>query len=239
MGKKFFFALILLFAISFTVADSLFGFLRPDGVYVTVPDFCGERESLLMLPQWADVETSYRYHSETPAGVVMEQTPAAGSTLKIGVGKRRTLSLTVSLGTEEKEVPNILGQDIRKASAVLRDNGFAVVEVYTTGGNQGEVIAVAPSIGTPLPVGSTVTVTVSQGIPAQTVTVPNLVGLSRSAALLELFRCNLTVEEVIEEVSDAPSNTVIRQSPTAGSLVEPNTKLKLTVSQEKPQQDEE
>ena len=158
--------------------------------------------------------------------------PAAGSILKIGVGDHRTLTLTVSLGTEEKEVPNVLGQDIRVASATLRDNGFIVIEQYTAGGIEGEIIEITPSVGTVLPVGSTVTVMVSKGIPAQTVTVPNLIGLSRSAALLELFRCNLTVGEVIEESSDAPPNTVIRQSPTAGSLVEPNTKLKLTVSRE-------
>ena len=65
----------------------------------------------------------------------------------------------------------------------------------------------------------------------QTVTVPDLMGLSRSQALLEVFQSGLSVETVSDEPSDSPDGTVIRQSPTAGSLVAPNTKIKLTVSQ--------
>ncbi len=234
MGKKFCFALLLFFALSFTIADSLFGFLKANGTYVTVPDLRGQRESTLDLPDWATVETSYRYESDVPAGIVISQTPLAGSQLKVGSGKSRTLTLTVSLGTEEKTVPDVLGQDVRSASALLRDHGFTVAEIQASGGKEGEVIGISPSVGTALPIGSTVTLTVSQGTPAQTVTVPNLAGLSRSSALLELFRSGLTVGEVIEEFSDAPTGTVIRQSPTAGSLVAPNTKIKITVSREKP-----
>ena len=231
MGKKFCFAILFLFAISFTVADSLFGFLKPSGVYVTVPDFCGQRESQLDLPQWAIVQASYRYSDQAPAGTVIQQTPEAGHQLKVGWNKKRSLTLTISLGTEEKTVPNVLGQDVRVASATLRDHGFSVITVEKPGGKEGRVIAISPAEGSVLSAGGEVTLTVSQGTPAQTVTVPDLTGLSRSSALLELFRCGLTVGEVTEEPSDAPSGTVIRQSPTAGSLVAPNTKLKLTVSQ--------
>ena len=231
MGKKFCFALLFLFAISFTVADSLFGILKADGVYVTVPDLCGKQESQLDLPQWAMIETAYRYSDQAPVGVVMQQSPEAGHQLKVGRNKKRMLTLTVSLGAETKTVPNVLGQDVRLAAATLREHGFSVVTVQKTGGKEGEVVAIYPNVGTALPAGGEVTLTVSQGTPAQTVTVPDLTGLSRSTALLELFRCGLSVGEVIEELSDAPEGTVIRQSPSAGSIVAPNTKLKLTVSQ--------
>lgn len=231
MGKKICFALLFLFAISFTVADSLFGFLREDGVYVTVPNFIGQKESLLVLPQWAVIEASYRFSDEAPAGVIINQAPAAGSRLKVGNGKKRSLTLTVSLGTEEKTVPNVIGQDVREATATLRDHGFTVIKSYAAGGKSDEVIAVAPAVGTALAVGGQVTVTVSRGESMQTVTVPDLMGLSRSQALLEVFQSGLSVETVSDEPSDSPDGTVIRQSPTAGSLVAPNTKIKLTVSQ--------
>ena len=231
MGKKFCFAVLLLFAVSFTVADSLFGFLETDGGYVSVPDFCGQREQDMALPDWAELETSYRYDKDIPAGVVIEQKPTAGSELKIGKDKHRTLTLTVSLGKEEKEIPDVLGYDIREATATLRDQGFVVVEQTQKGGNKGEVVGITPAVGTKTDVGSTVTVTYSEGTPALTVTVPNLEGLSRGMALIELFRCDLSVSDVVEEISDAPEGTVIRQSPAAGSLVIPNTKIKITVSQ--------
>lgn len=231
MGKKVCFAVLLFFALSFTVTDSLFGFMETGGNYVSVPDFCGQREQDVKLPDWAELETSYRYDKNTPVGVVIEQKPSAGSELKVGKDKHRTVTLTVSLGTEEKEIPNVLGHDIREAAAVLRDSGFIVNEVSHKGGNKGEVIDISPEAGTKTDVGSTVIVTYSEGTPAETVTVPNLEGLSRGMALIELFRCDLTVGEVVEEPSDTPAGTVIRQSPAAGSLVAPQTKIKLTVSQ--------
>lgn len=230
MGKKFFFSILLFFSLCFTVADSLFGFTLPTGEYVTVPNFCGQRESLLELPDWAEGETSYRYDTNTPAGIVIAQSPAAGSQLKADKTNPRTLTLTVSLGAEEKSVPNVLGQNVREATALLRDCGFAVSQKQAEGGSAGEVIAVFPAVGTSLGVGETVWITVSQCEPAQTVTVPNLTGLSRSSALVELFRQGFSVGEVAEEISDAPEGTVIRQSPAAGSLVAPETKIKLTVS---------
>ena len=231
MGKKFCFALLFLFAISFTVADSLFGFLRSDGVYAIVPDLCDQSESLLEIPQWAVTETTYRYSDLTPAGMVMSQTPPRGSRIKIKDGARRIISLTVSLGAEKKTIPNVLGQDVRVASATLRDHGFSVKTIYTSAGVADRVTAISPDVGTTLPVGSEITLTVSKGESHQTVTVPDLTGISRSQALLELFRCGLTVGNVTEEASEAPEDTVIRQSPSAGSLVAPNTKINLTISQ--------
>ena len=230
MGKKFCFALLLLFGISFAAADSLFGFLQADGESITVDNYCGKAESDIRVPEWAEVEIAYRYEPEIPAGIIVEQAPPSGSQLKIGSAKRKRLTLTVSLGAESKTVPDVVGQDIRSAISLLRENGFSVREIYREGGTEGQIIEVFPKAGTPLPVGSEITVTVSQGEAAQTVTVPNLVGLSRGYALLEIFRQGLGVEAVTEETSQAPRDSVIRQSPTPGSLVSPNTRLKLVIS---------
>lgn len=239
MGKRFFFSLLFFLTMSWTVADSLFGFTADYGKTVTVPSVLGLRESELTLPDWAEVESIYRYDASTPAGTVISQSPEAGREWKISNGEKRTLSLTVSLGAEEKTIPPIIGKNVREATAILRDMGFTVREERVSGGIQGEVIRVDPAEGSPLAVGETVTLTVSEGEPAKTVTVPNLTGLSRSHALIELFRCGLSVDTVTEEDSDAPEGTVIRQSPTAGSAVAPGTRLRLTVSRGKQEQTEQ
>ena len=230
MGKRFFIALLFFFAMSWTVGDALFGFTADGGKIVTVPSVCGLCESDLSLPDWAEIETSYRYDANTPAGIILAQSPEAGREWKIRDGETRILSLTVSLGAEEKTVPNVTGQNVREATAALRNMGFAVREERVSGGTHGEVIAVFPSEGSMLRVGETVTLTVSQGEITKTVIVPNLAGLSRGHALIELFRAELSVETVTEEYSDAPEGTVIRQSPTAGSAVAPGTKIRITVS---------
>ena len=239
MGKRFFFSLLFFLTVSWTVADSLFGFTADYGKTVTVPSVLGLRESELNLPDWAEAESTYRYDASTPAGTVISQSPEAGREWKILSGERRTLSLTVSLGAEEKTIPPIIGKNVREATATLRDMGFAVREERVSGGIQGEVIRVDPPEGSPLPVGETVTLTVSEGEIVKTVTVPNLTGLSRSHALIELFRCELSVDTVTEEFSDAPEGTVIRQSPPPGSEVAPGTKMRLTVSRGAKEQTEQ
>lgn len=236
MGKRFFFALLFFFAMSWTVGDSLFGFTAERGRTVTVPNLVGQRESELTLPGWVKAESTYRYDASTHAGIVISQSPEAGLEWKIYEGETRAIRLTVSLGTEEKTIPKVVGMNTREATAILRDMGFAVREDRVSGGSQGAVIGVDPAEGSPLAVGETVTLTVSDGETAKAVTVPNLTGLSRGHALIELFRYELGVDAVAEEFSDAPEGTVIRQSPTAGSKVAPGTKLRLTVSRGKQEQ---
>ena len=233
MGKKFCFSLLLLFAVTFTVADSLFGFFSPYGETVTVPNFEGRLDSEISLPFWAEPETVYQYHPDAPVGTVLQQSPPPESRVKIPTNGKRRLTLTVSLGAERVSVPDVVGQDARTASAILRELGFSVTQQPVEGGTAGMVVNVLPTVGSSLEAGTEVVLSVSQGTPTKTVTVPNLIGLSRSMALIELFRYDLSVGTVTEEPSDSPSGTVIRQSPSAGSLVAPQTRLNLTVSQEK------
>ena len=71
---------------------------------------------------------------------------------------------------------------------------------------------------------------VSAGTPNKTVEVPNLVGLSRSDALVKLWLAELSVAEVTEEPSLLPVGSVIRQSHVAGTLVSAGTPVTLVVS---------
>ena len=76
------------------------------------------------------------------------------------------------------------------------------------------------------------TLTVSAGEPAVTVTVPNVVGLTRADALIRLWLCQLSVGSVIEEISAEEAGSVIRQSHQPGTVVMSGTKITLYVSME-------
>lgn len=233
MGKKLLFSFLLFAAVCFVTADSLFGILRPDGETVSMPDFCGLREDALTAPDWVELQTEYRYDAEHPAGTVIAQLPAAGSPHKISDRRPCELLLTVSLGAERKEVPAVSGKDEREAASLLRQSGFAVQEEAVAGGRAGTVEHTDPPAGSRIAPGSTVTMYVCAGESAETVTVPDLIGLSRGNALLQIFLHGLSAGEVAEEISDAPEGTVIRHSPAAGSLVLPGTKVRLVISRQR------
>ena len=230
MGKKLLFAFLLFASVCFVTADSLFGILMPEGETVSVPDFCGMQEETLAIPDWAALQTEYRYDDAHPAGIVIGQTPAPGSPYKISDRRPCELVLTVSLGAERLEVPAVCGKDAREAAGLLRQSGFAVQEETAAGGKAGTVARTDPPAGAQLAPGGTVTIYICAGERAQTVTVPDLIGMSRGNALMQIFLSGLSAGEVTEEISDAPDGTVIRHSPAAGSLVAPGTRIRLVIS---------
>ncbi len=232
MGKKLLFSILLLAALSFVTADSLFGILKPGGTSVTIPDYCGAQEDTIVPPEWMQLKTDYRYDPGIPAGTVISQVPAGGTVRKISEKRSCEVTLTVSLGTESREVPAVTGQDVREASAELRRQGFSVREEPVYGGTEGRVQRTDPPAGSRMSIGGTVTVYVGAGENAEAVTVPDLTGLSRGNALLQIFLSGLSAGEVTEEASELPEGTVIRHSPAAGSLVPPGTKIKLVISKQ-------
>lgn len=232
MGKKLFFSVLLLAALSFVTADSLFALLESDGVSVTVPDFCGVQEDTVVPPEWMLLQTEYRYDSEIPAGTVISQLPVGGTVRKLREKRSCEVTLTVSLGAEAREVPAVAGLDARIALAELRRQGFSVLEETVYGGTDGTVQRTEPPAGSRVSLGGTVTVYVGACQNAEAITVPALTGLSRGNALLQIFLSGLSAGEVTEEASELPDGTVIRHSPAAGSLVMPGTKIKLVISKQ-------
>lgn len=231
MKKRLTMGWLAFFLLLVTTGDSLFGFTRMGGRTVTVPNLVGETEGEVVIPEWATLKTEYKYDSDVAFGVVIEQEPLPNAVVKVDPRRPCVLTLTVSMGVEKMTVPNVLGMDRRDAASALRERGFSVSEVYQKGGVANRVTAVTPSVGKELNAGESVTITVSLGETVETVTLPDLTGLSRASALLELFRLGLHVSSVSEELhTDAPDGTVIRQSPPPGAILARGTKVHLTVA---------
>ena len=199
-----------------------------------IPDLCGKPLADVSLQEGLAVEVEYRYDANAPAGTVLAQSPAAGSRRKLTKERPScTLSLTVSMGKESLSLPNTVGMDVRDAKSLLRDRGFSV-EVVTVESayREGTVLSSLPKAGVSLPKGERVTLTVSAGLATKTVSVPNLLGLSRSDALVSLWTAQLAVGEVLEVASDAPAGTVVRQSHKSGTIVAAGTKITVYISRE-------
>lgn len=229
------FSALLFFALLWVVLDSLFAFSEDAHLTeVQIPDFCGLQEESLAFSDWMEVRMEYRYDEEVPTGVVMRQSPRAGSTRKLSAQHPRCgIALVVSLGADRSPLPRVAGQDVRAALELLRSQGYVVETVMETGPYpEGTVLSSEPSAGMMMPRGATVILTVSAGEPTQTVTVPDVRGLTRSEALIRLWLSRLTVAEVVEEASDAERGSVIRQSHQPGTVVMAGTKVTIYVSRE-------
>ena len=230
-AKGALFSLLLLLSTAWTVWDSLF---LPRGISSTsveIPDFCGVELNTLKAPDWMEVEVEYRHDANAVAGVILSQSPKGGSWRRLTEANPRCrLLLTVSLGEESVMLPDLMGEEGRVAEGRLRELGLAVSVRRVEGAYpEGTVFDMEPRAGAVLPIGAEVTLVVSAGVPHESVRVPELRGLTRSEALVQLWLSGLSLGEAVELDPSVEDGRVIRQSHPAGTLVLGGTPITLYI----------
>lgn len=128
-----------------------------------------------------------------PAGTVSLQSPEYGTIVR----KNGTVFLTISTGPEEQAVPKVAGMTVDAARAELERMGFillALPERLVSAMAWDTVLTQSPEEGQMLPSGSVVQVELSGG----SVTLPNLVGLTRQEALMQIQQLKLYLVEFQE-----------------------------------------
>ncbi|WP_324650941.1 Stk1 family PASTA domain-containing Ser/Thr kinase [Georgenia sp. H159] len=98
------------------------------------------------------------YHASVPAGRVISQAPSPGDGVQLYRGDEVTV--TVSLGPQPVELPNLVGRQVDAASQELRAAGFEVEVERVLGGIFGTVRSMSPGAGEMAVPGTTVTLTV-------------------------------------------------------------------------------
>lgn len=132
----------------------------------------------------------------------------------------QTLNLTTVTGTSV--VPNVIGLSQAAASSSLAGSGFAtgaVSQVSSATIAIGSVISQSPSGGSTVPSGEQVALTVSSG--PGPVAVPFVGGQALTLANTTLTAARFTVNVTRVFSNTVPANTVISQSPAAGTVIQP------------------
>ena len=217
-------ALALIGLLVWLLADNLFG-----GAEVRVPDVVGmterqARNELDAVGLRTEVEDR---RSRRPVGEVLEQDPEADSVAQEG----DTVTITVSGGPRQVEVPPLVGQTQEEAESILEDARLQLGEVTEEPSDEveeGLVISQSPEAGQQVDARSSVDIVVSAG--PESVTVPPVVGLSEEDARAALDAAGLEVD-VIRDSADEPAGEVIAQDPSAGTEVASGDTVTITVSE--------
>jgi beta-lactam-binding protein with PASTA domain/tRNA A-37 threonylcarbamoyl transferase component Bud32 len=206
------------------LADNLFG-----GAEVRVPNVVGmtEREARDELDARGLRTTVEDRRSRRPVGEVIDQDPAADATAREG----DTVTITVSRGPRQVEVPDLTGRTQEEAEALLDDAGLRrgeVSEETSDEFDEGQVIRQDPAAGQEVNARSRVDIVLSAG--PESVIVPPVVGLSEEDARSAIQGAGLEVD-VIREPSDSPQGEVTAQDPEARSEVPQGDTVTITVSE--------
>ena len=166
------------------------------------------------------------YSETVPKDVVLSQNPSPDERIVRG----GTITVSLSLGPERYPVPDISGMELAAAKAELDGLKLKLkqgTKQYSDTVPEGVVISTDPKAETQLKPGDTVTVVVSKG--RAPINVPDLSGKNINDARAQLQGLGLSAVEEYKD-SDQPADTVIGQSPKAGTGAERNDEIKLQVS---------
>ncbi|MFI5026161.1 MAG: PASTA domain-containing protein [Solirubrobacterales bacterium] len=158
-------------------------------------------------------------------GLVIHSSPPGGETALRGT----EVVLTVSSGPKLATVPVLVGTQRSVAVQQIRGRGFVPsVEEQQSSSPAGQVIRQAPSAGSQLPAGSTVSIVVSEG--EEKATAPNVIGDLRAEAV-EAVRAAALKPSVQEQQTEVPSQVgrVIDQFPPPDSKLKPGSTVTLVV----------
>ena len=210
-----------------------------DAVRITVPNFVGSNcDDIINNREFKELYTFtvvYDIAPDKPKGEIIGQDPEGGKSL-MKTDKGIEIQLTVSTGMQMITVENVVNREYREAVTALQKQGFiAELEfVKNDGVTKNYVISTNPGAGETLPAGSTIYVTVSDGPTTATTVMPNLVGLTQSAALERIEGASLTLGSVSMVENDLPEGTVVWQSINAYEVVDEHSKVFIQVSKGRP-----
>ncbi len=198
---------------------------------VAVPDLLGrpieEAEELLGALRLKLRNIQERQSSQRERAVI-SQRPAAGAEVRTGSPVDLVIAIPITVS-----VPYLIGLNLERAQAILEKAGLRTgpVEERIVSRPAGTVLSQDPAAGTNVPYDSSVRIVVAEGIsPA---IMPELVGLSLKKAARILRERNLFVGNITRVSSNRPPNTVLKQSPEAGSSVRVGVTVNLSVAEEK------
>lgn len=160
-----------------------------------------------------EVRVRREFSADVEKGKAIGTEPAAGNEVERGA----TVTLIVSDGAEQVEVPGVVGKERADAESALRAAGFAVEvdEEESEDAEPGTVTAQTPGAGERASEGSTVKIVVATQ-PSE-VAIPDTVGDDESAAIERLSGAGFRVRRTTVEVeSDDEDGLVIEQDPAGG-----------------------
>lgn len=173
--------------------------------------------------------------NEFPAGTICAQSPEADTM----VDKNTTITYTISTGSSEMVIPDVVNRTASEAQQMLADAGITNVKLEEKASAEisiGNVISVNPSVGATVTADDQVTLTISTGASTERVTVPGVQGYSKEEATQILEGKGLTVKYDYGQSDRVGIGEVISQSITSGTEVSAGTEITLTINSEEAQE---
>lgn len=174
----------------------------------------------------------YRKTDEKEPGIILSQSPEAGSKITEG----STVTLVVAASEKDITMPNVYGLTLDMAEQTLKQSElsiFKTMKINSDSVEEGKVIYTDPKANSIVSGDQEITIYVSDGpstTTIETIKIPDVIGLTKSGAREFLTKYGFTNVEFKTQNSTYPKDVVISQSPSVGSSAKATDKITVIVS---------
>lgn len=200
----------------------------PDLLHMTYEEAESEVVKLgLSIARGEDVSSD-----DIAQGLVAQQMPVEGSNVKKG----KTVTVRLSSGPGEIEVPDLINMTYEEAEEALKNAGLGIEKgesVFSTSIEPDRVAKQTPLASNSAKPGENVIVNLSKGEDNTPIEVPDLVGMmysSREEMEQILQSYGFILGEVTERESAMTRGSIIDQNPPSGSTAEKNSYINLVLA---------
>jgi eukaryotic-like serine/threonine-protein kinase len=175
------------------------------------------------------VDTTDQSSSSVADGNVIAADPGSGTRLDKG----STVTLTVSTGTPQIQVPDVVGDGADQATSTLQNAGFKVARTeQESTQTAGSVLSQSPAGGSQSARGTTVTITVAKA-PAQA-DVPDIGGETTAVATRELQAAGFKVSQRVREVDSPEGDGIVLEQTPGGGKADKGSTVTITIGKYNP-----
>ena len=148
----------------------------------------------------------------------------------MGIGTGILMAFGNPWQAEEIAVPSVKGKQLALARQILEDDRLRVnvAEIYDSKVPAGEVVKQEPDAGKNVKLERLVTIYVSKG--GETIDMPDLVGLSKSAATERIQKMGLQLGSIYEKDSDYEPGIIVSQDPAFKTKINRGQVVDLVIS---------
>lgn len=203
--------------------------LNPGGSnQVEVPDLAGlsAEAAVTVLSDYNLVLGSITpQESDRPENTIIDQSPDVG----VRVAEGTSVNVTISAGATQIIVPTVAGLvSAEDARRVLASVNLQLGNITSVDNDQpeGYVVGSVPPAGSSVPVGTRISIEISNGFGV----VPALEGLPEAQARSDLGAAGYQVVVVPQPSATAVPGTVLAQSPAAGTRLKIGSRVSITVA---------
>ncbi len=198
-----------------------------------VPEIAGlVKDAAIVELQNNDLQ--YKFTEQESDAVTSGQVIGTNPEIGTEVEKGTKIEVFISIGPERIPLPSVVAYSYEDAESALEAKGFVVTRggtVYSDSVEAGLVAYSEPKSGAKVLPGSTITLYISKGKENTDVSVPDLIGDTKSVARAKLKKKGLKLGSVTSNYSSTvEKNRVCVQSKLSGSMVPKGTKVDITLS---------